>query len=510
MSTHEPAALELTGIAKTFPGQRALDGVDFEVARGQIHALLGHNGSGKSTLIKVVSGLHHPDAGAPRYSVAGQQMRFGDGVAVARAGVRFIHQDIGLVEHLTVLENLRLGMHTYRAGLLGAIRWRSERAAARERLAALGLEHIDPDVPVSRLTAVERTEVAIARAMDDPDAIRVLVLDEASAALPEEQVQHLFRLVRTLAARGVGVVYVTHRLEEVIDLADRVTVLRDGSVVLSESVSALTREDLARVIAGSELVAVRTREEDAAVAPVGAPVLELAEVVAGRELSGASLSVHEGEILGVAGLTGSGVHEIVRLLEGRASLRSGALRVDGAAVERPGVQSLRRLGVAVLPGERDQKRIVGMSVAENITIADLRPFWRGGRFRHRDERAEATALVDRFRIRPADVDRPIELLSGGNAQKAYVARLLRTAPRVLVLEEPTHGVDVGGTGEILRFLVEAARSTGTAVLLCSSDTDDLAATCDRVLVLRDGTVADELTDKEITRERIVELCYAGA
>ncbi|WP_418064129.1 sugar ABC transporter ATP-binding protein [Pimelobacter simplex] len=506
MTTDDAAALELHGIVKTFPGQRALDGVDFTVARGEIHALLGHNGSGKSTLIKVLSGFHQPDTG--HCSVAGSRLRFGDGVAVSRAGVRIIHQDIGLVDELSVLENLRLGVGTYRAGTLGAIRWRDERAAARARLDDLGLGHIDPAAEVAGLSAVERTEVAIARAIDDPDAIRVLVLDEASAALPEEQVQHLFRLVRTLAARGVGVVYVTHRLEEVVDLADRVTVLRDGAVVLQESVSALTREDLARVIADSEVEAVHTSDR-AAGRTTGAPVLELAGVVAGRELAGASLTLREGEVLGVAGLAGSGVHEVVRLLQGRSALRSGAVLVGGAPVPRPGVRSLRRLGVAVLPGERDQKRITGMTLAENITIADLSPYWRGGRFRHRAERADAVALVERYRIRPPDVQRPIELLSGGNAQKAYVARLLRTAPRVLVMEEPTHGVDVGGTAEILRLLVEAARSEGTAVLLCSSDTDDLAATCDRVLVLRDGVVADELTDKEITRERIVELCYAA-
>ncbi len=502
-------ALELRGISKTFPGQRALVEVDFDVARGEIHALLGHNGSGKSTLIKVVSGFHQPDAGEAEYRVDGRPMRFGDPVAVSRAGVRFIHQDIGLVDGLTVLENLRLGVGTYRSAALGRISWARERRLARERLADLGLHHIDPEAPVSRLSAVMRTEVAVARAMDDPEAIRVLVLDEASAALPEGQVQHLFRLVRTLAAQGVGVVYVTHRLEEVTQLADRVTILRDGHVVLRERVSEVTRDQLARVIAGAVLEPVR-RDGQVATTTTGDDVLTFEDVVAGREIDGVSFSVREGEVLGVAGLAGSGVHELVRLLQGEAVLRSGRISVGRAPIERPGVRELSRHRVAVLPGERRRKRIDGMTVAENLTISDLRPFWRRGRFSRRRERAEAVALVRRYQVRPPEVDRSIELLSGGNAQKVYVARLLRTSPRVLVLEEPTHGVDVGGTAEVLRFVLDAARTSGTAVLLCSSDTDDLASTCDRVLVLRQGRVAEELTDKEITRERIVELCYAGS
>ncbi len=501
-------ALELAAVTKSFPGQRALDDIDFTVAEGEIHALLGHNGSGKSTLIKIMSGFYLPDGGpTTSYSVAGQPMKFGDGVGVSRAGVRFIHQDIGLLDDLTVLENLRLGSGTYQAGLLGRIKWRGERAAAVARLTDLGLDHIDPDAIVGRLSAVERTEVAIARALDVESAIRVLVLDEATAALPSEQVEHLFALVRKLVARGVGVVYVTHRLEEVLAIADRVTVLRDGEVVLKSQVADLTQQSLARVIAGMDVGPVRN-EERLAPERVTAPVLEFRQVHVGTELQGATFSVHPGEIVGVAGLTGSGVHEIVRLLEGSEALISGEVRLGGTPLRTFGARALRKHRAAVLPGERSRKRITGMSVAENLTIGDLAPFWRRGLFRHRAERREATAAIDRFSILPGDPDQAIELLSGGNAQKVYVARWLRTGPKVLILEEPTHGVDVGGSADILRFISEAAAAHGVAVLLCSSDTDDLEATCDRVVILRAGVVAEQLTDREITRERIVELCYA--
>ncbi|RDI30287.1 monosaccharide ABC transporter ATP-binding protein (CUT2 family) [Rhodococcus sp. AG1013] len=499
-------ALEMAAITKTYPGQRALDNVDFAVAAGEIHALLGHNGSGKSTLIKVMSGYHLPDSGAGGYSVAGKPIRFGDVAGIRNAGMRFIHQDIGMVEGLTVLENLRLGVGNYDARRLGRIKWRRERELARRSLEELDLGHIDLDAPLSDLTAVERTEVAVARALGDQSSVTVLILDEATAAMPSEQVGNLFRLVRRLVERGVGVVYVTHRLEEVLEIADQVTVLRDGKVALRSRVADLTGAELARVIAGTELTPVRSPRNEGRVR--GDTRLEFVDVVAGRELKGASFCVRAGEVVGIAGLTGSGVHEVVRLLQGGARVVSGEVRVEGRPVGRFGTRPMREHGVAVLPGERRLKAIFTMSVAENMTISRLRPLWRRGILSRRAERTEVLAGIDRFGIRPGDPDRPIELLSGGNAQKVFVLRWLRIDPRVLVLEEPTHGVDVGGSAEILRVVSESAARDGIAVLLCSSDTDDLAAACDRVLVFRDGSVQAELQEEEITRERIVGLCYA--
>ena len=506
MSDGQVDVLALELISKTFPGQRALADVHFRVRQGEVHALLGHNGSGKSTLIKIMSGFHLPDEGPAMYSVAGQPVRFGDPVGVRRAGVRFIHQDIGLVEGLTVLENLRLGTGTYQAATLGPIRWRSERATAVRRLADLGLGHIDPYSDIAELTAVQRTEVAIARALDDEAAIRVLVLDEATAALPSEQVEHLFGLVRRLAERGVGIVYVTHRLEEVLSLADRVTVLRDGSIVHQGSVRDQTRVSLARIIAGTDIA--ETIPPSVESVRNSEPVLELSDLHGGRELRGATLTLHAGEVLGVAGLEGSGVHEIVRLLEGSVPLTAGQVCIAGVPIRRFGPRALRRLGVAVLPGERRLKWIPTMSLRENLTISDLAPFWVHGWLRRGAEVQATLAVIDRFGITPGEPERPIELFSGGNAQKVFVARLVRTKPRVLVLEEPTHGVDVGGTAEILRFVSQVAEQSGTSVLMCSSDTDDLAAACHRVVVIRDGVVTDQLRGEEISRERIVELCYA--
>ena len=500
------ALLELHSISKTFPGQRALSGVGLEVGAGEVHALVGHNGSGKSTLIKVLSGFHSPDPGSGPATLDGRELRFGDPDGVQAAGIRFIHQDLGLADGLSILDNLKLGSGLYRTAPGWRIRWREERDDARRRLAELGLDHLDPDDDVDRLGAVERTEVAIARALQDSDAVRVLVLDEPTAALPDEEVGRLFALVRRLVARGVGVIYVSHRLEEVFDLADRVTVLREGTVVHSSPVAEIDRRTLARLIAGGEIAApqrAKAREEGAG----EGELLAFDAVFTDTELRGASFAVRAGEVVGLAGLSGSGVHDVPRTLLGNAGVSAGEIRVGGAAVRTLGPTEIADLGVAVVPAGNHRKRIAGLSVRENLTISDLSPFWAGGRFRHRGERAEARTLLDRFGILPREPERPIELLSGGNQQKVYVARLLRTKPRVLVMEEPTQGVDVGGSADILRFIGDAAKESGVAVVLCSSDLEDLVGVCHRVLAFRGGRVAAELVGEAATREAIVEECY---
>jgi ribose transport system ATP-binding protein len=493
--------LEVRNLSKTFVGQRALDRVDLDVRRAEVHALVGHNGSGKSTLIKLLSGFHQPDPGGA-VSVAGEPLKPGDPAASRRAGLRFIHQELGLVDDLTVLENLRLG-GVYETGRGGRIRWRNERRRARESLAVVGLD-AHPDVQVSELSPVQRTQVAVARALGEEEGARILFFDEPTATLPHAEVERLFGLIRRTVEAGLGVVYISHRLEELPQIADRVTVLRNGRVVGSGPQDEFGKARLVELIVGGE-IARPARVARAARAPRDGGGLRFERVAAGR-LVDATFAVAPGEVVGMAGLAGSGVHDVPRVLLGRVPLRDGSILAEGRALAP---EELVKRGVAVLSSERVLKNIATMTVRENLTLPQLAPLWRGGRLRLREERAVARDLIRRFGVRPAEPEKPLMELSGGNQQKVAVAKWLRTQPRLIVLDEPTQGVDVGGKAEILELL-RAAAGDGVGVLICSSDLEDLEIVCDRVLVVREGRVGGELTGAQITRERVSEECYRDA
>jgi ribose transport system ATP-binding protein len=508
-----PPALELRHVSKTFPGQVALDDVDLVVERSEVHALVGHNGSGKSTLIKVLAGFHTPESGSG--AVAGVPVRLGDSDAVRRLGVRFIHQGLGLLNDLTVLENLRLGRGTYRTGLGWRIQWRHERGRARELLEQVGIGDVSPDQYVRDLSAIQKTGVAICRALDDEENASVFVFDEPTATLPDDEVERLFAVIRRLAAEGIGVVYVSHRLEEIYAVADRVTVLREGEVIAEGPVSELPRDELVALITGAAedgSAKGRSRAEVRRTSSVSsseatAPALELSDIVS-DECAGLSLTVHGGEVLGVAGLAGSGVNNIPEVLLGQSRLHSGTVRVLGSPVIGLGPRRLRELGVAVLPADTEQKAIMSMSVGENVSLCSLSRYYRRGWFRHGSEYADVLDDLRRFGVRPARPNMTLALLSGGNRQKACVAKWLRTSPRVLVLDEPLQGVDIGGKQEIVDILKEAAYHHGVAVVVCSSDLDDLESMAGRVLVVRRGRVTDELRGREITRHEILQRSYA--
>jgi ribose transport system ATP-binding protein len=514
------AALELHDVRKTFPSQIALKGVDLVVEPGEVHALVGHNGSGKSTLIKVLAGFYAPDPGAGSCEIGGTPVRLGDTDAVRRLGVRFIHQGLGLLEDLTVLENLRLGRGLYRTAPGWRIRWRRERAQVRRSLERVGMAEVKAQEYIRDLTAIQKTGVAICRALDSEENATVFVFDEPTATLPDDEVERLFAIIRQLAARGVGVVYVSHRLEEIYAVADRVTVLREGEVIAFGPVSEISRDRLVALITGISgggqgpepahlppPVWPAPNSRSAPPRQSGSNALEFSEVVS-KECAGLSFSVREGEVLGLAGLAGSGVHDVPALLLGEITLRSGKVSRLGAEVRGLSPRRIRHLGVAVLPAAIDQKAITSMSVRENMTLCSLRPYYRKGWLRRRVEFADVVEDLHRFEVRPPRPDMPLASLSGGNRQKVCVAKWLRTAPRVLVLDEPTQGVDVGGKEEILKILKDAAHQLNVAIVVCSSDLDDLEGLCDRVLIMRRGRVTDELTGREIVREEILRRSYA--
>ena len=499
-------ALRLHGLSKTFPGQRALEDVDLEVAAGEIHALVGQNGSGKSTIVKILAGYHHPDAGAVA-EVANVPFELGSAVAAGAAGLRFVHQDLGLVESMSVSDNFRMNRQAGRAlGPLRPLRRRDDRSAARRALLALGYD-IDPAAPVAQLAESERTAVAVARALDGANAedrFPLLVLDEATASLPGPEVDRLFGALRRVAASGTAILFISHYLDEVLAISDRVTVLRDGRRVATAESAELSHERLAHLMLGRELVA-----EAAAHTTVqppaadGRPMLTIRDM-GGAELAPFSLDVHPGEVVGVAGLTGSGRDELASLLAGRIE-RAGEVHVDGRPIPSRNPRRAIDAGLCYVPADRARDAMFGTkTLRENLTIADLKPFWSRGRIRTKAESRHARTWVEQLDVRPARTDAIMAELSGGNQQKVVMARWFRCSPRVLVLDEPTQGVDVGSKADIHR-LVDLATSTGTATIVCSSDNDELARLCSRVIVLQRGHVIAELVGDEISTERIDEL-----
>ena len=489
--------LEVRGVSKTFGSTRALSGVDFSIRRGEVMALVGQNGSGKSTLIKLMAGFHEPDA-VTELRVRGRTCRLGDGDGAHAAGLRFVHQDLGVVSALSAVENLALGFG-YSVSRTGRIRWREQRRKTREALSTLGYD-IEVDKPLSDLAPVERTAVAVARALQglEGDA-SVLVLDEPTATMPEPEVQRLFSVVRRVRDLGVSVLYVSHHLDEVFALADRVTIFRDGKVAAVEEVAHLERRRLVDLMVGGVTDVTST---DESVEEGTAPALEV-RGLAGTRAKGVDLVVRPGEIVGLAGITGSGREEICTLLFGGRK-RSGHVLVNGSELAQSRPDRSIAAGVGFVPANRlDDALLETMNVGENLTIADLSRFWRLFRFKVGAESKEVRGLVSRLGVRPARSDIPIESLSGGNQQKVVVGRWLRMDPTVLLLDEPTQGVDIAAKADIHRLIDEAALA-GSAVLVSSSDEVELARLCHRVLVIRDGAVVREFRRPVITSAQIAQ------
>jgi ABC-type sugar transport system ATPase subunit len=493
--TAGPPLLDVRGLSKDFPGQRALDRVDLRVDRGEILGLAGANGSGKSTLIKVLAGYHQPDEG--EIDAFGQPVWPEAHSAHWRNRCHFIHQDLGLIPTLSAAENLALGSGYQRAAL-GRISWRRQRQRAREAIGRFGAD-FDVDLPVSELTPAERTMVAIARALDGwQDADALLVLDEPTASLHGDEVAKLFAATRGVAARGAGVIFVSHRIDEMLSLADRVAVLRDGRLAGVRAARGLGADELVELIAG--------RPVDDLYTDPPAPREDV--VLSARELSGARVSsisfeLHRGEVLGVTGLMGSGREELPGLLFGSTARTGGTISIDGEPLPAGSTRASMRRGLAMVPADRARSAaVMTQSVRENVLLADLLSAWRRVRIDPRRERAEVADWMARLDIRPRDQDQPLAQLSGGNQQKAVLAKWFRTDPRIIVLDEPTQGVDVGAKAAIYRHLAAAAEA-GAALVVCSSEAKDLAAICDRVLVLRDGAIAAVLHDRSLTEQRIV-------
>ena len=487
--------LKLSSLSKSFAGVHALRDVSFDLRAGEVHALVGENGAGKSTLIKIVTGAHTADEGT--LEVRGRVVQRNSPVLSWQLGIAAIYQQPALFPDLTVAENIALGLEP--RGAWRPIRWDRRRRRARDLLARVGAA-IDPDTVVADLTMPEQQLVEIARTLG-ADA-RVLIMDEPTASLSEREVERLQRVIRDLRASGVGIIYISHRLEELAQIADRVTVLRDGRVVGTRPLSEVTRDDLIRLMVGREITAVFPKQQ----VPLGDVVFQLRRL--GCETSGVrdvSLTVRAGEILGVAGLVGAGRTELARILFGLTPADAGEIYLRGRPIVIHSPAQAVEMGIAYVPEDRRRHGVIlDMPVTANTSLAILQKISTFGWLDAARERSIAEAFVKRLGIKTSSLDAAVGDLSGGNQQKVAVARWLATEPAVLILDEPTQGVDIGAKAEIHRLMSELA-GRGLAILMISSELPEILGMSDRIAVMHAGTVVKVLDRSEATQEKILAL-----
>ncbi|MFL6052198.1 MAG: sugar ABC transporter ATP-binding protein [Actinoallomurus sp.] len=506
-TSDDPPVLETRDIVKRFTGVVALDGVSLSLRPGEVHALVGENGAGKSTLIKVITGVYRPDEG--EVLLAGRPAGFTGPLDAQRAGVQAVHQEIGLVPDLSVARNLLLGREPRRAfGLLDA--GRMHETAART-LAAYGVR-VDVRLPLRSLGVGAQQMVALARGVS-VDA-RVVIMDEPTSSLEPREVDTLFGVIDRLRDQGIAVIYVSHRLDELYRICDGVTVLRDGRVVHQGALADLDRLHLVSLMLGRDVAQVRaegvTRFSGAHEASGEPPVLEAHGLSSRHLLDEVSLTVRPGEVVGLGGLLGAGRTETAKAIAGVLPLDEGRITVAGLPVRRGSATAAVRAGIALLPEDRKAEGIVPtLSVRDNIALAALPRLARGGIVSDARIDRIVDTFMKRLRIKATGPHQPVAELSGGNQQKVLLARWMATEPKVLLLDEPTRGIDVGAKAEV-QALVDELAEAGLGVLLISSDLEELVEGSDRVVVLKNGTVVGELTGDELTEEGVMTTIAAHA
>ncbi|MEU6143695.1 sugar ABC transporter ATP-binding protein [Streptomyces sp. NPDC047081] len=499
----ESPLLSMSGITKSFPGVRALDGVDLDVQAGEVHCLLGQNGAGKSTLIKVLAGAHQPDTGTIRWR--GDEVTLRSPIAAMRLGIATIYQELDLVEHLSVAENVHLGHEPTAAGFV--VRGKAAKASTAALLKRLGHPEIDPGRLVGELSAAQQQIVSMARALSHD--VRLIVMDEPSAALDPDEVDNLFRIVGDLTADGVAVVYISHRLEEIRRIGDRVTVLKDGrAVAVGLPAKSTPTRDVVALMTGRNVEYVFP--ERPVSVPEAAPVLEVQGLSREGEFEPLDLAVRPGEIVGLAGLVGSGRSEILETIYGARKASAGQVRVDGRVLRPGSARAAVRAGLGLAPEERKAQALLMLeSVTRNVSVSSMSRFSRGGWIDRGAELGAARAATRELSLRPDNPAVPIRTLSGGNQQKAVLARWLLRGCRVLLLDEPTRGVDVGARAELYAVIRRLA-DEGLAVLLVSSEVPEVLGLADRVLVLREGRVVHTAPARELDEHRVLDLVMEGS
>jgi rhamnose transport system ATP-binding protein len=487
-----PALVTAQSIRKSFAGVHALRGVSFDLQPGEVHALVGENGAGKSTLIRVMTGAETPDGGS--LSVDGQAVAHMTPATARLLGIAAIYQQPALFPDLTVAENIAIVLEPPRP--FARIDWSARRQRAAALLDRLGAT-LDPDVRAGDLSMPEQQIVEIAKAVGAE--ARILIMDEPTAALTEADVQSLFNTVRLLRTRGVAIIYISHRLQEVFILADRVTVLRDGHYVGTKPVSETTEDDLVSMMVG------RTIDDLFPKLPteIGKPVLEVRDLWHQPLTKGVSMTVRAGEIVGLAGLVGSGRSELAQVIFGMMPADSGEILIDGKSVNIKNPGQAMNLGVAYVPEDRGTQGLIRqMKIRENVSLAILRSLVRGAFVDRRSEKSLAERMIGQLSIRAYSTEQVVNKLSGGNQQKVVVSKWLASKPRVLIMDEPTRGVDVGAKAEIHRLISQLAQQ-GLAILMISSELPEVLGMSDRILVMRGGRIVAEYSREAANQELVV-------
>lgn len=491
--------LEMRGICKAFPGVQALDQVDFSVAPGEVHALLGENGAGKSTLIKILAGLYAPDSGEIFFR--GERLTRLKPDQIQARGIGFIHQERTYIPYFTVGETLSLGREPRRRA--GLINWKRLYREAEEVLSSTVGLTLDPRTRMSQLTVSERQLVDIARVLLTRPSL--IVFDEPTGPLSEGEIQRLFTVIRNLQKQGVTVIYISHRLDEIFQLCDRATVLKDGRKVATLSVTETTPESIVRLMVGREL---KEQFPKLSLAP-GEPILEVTGLSGGRMVRDINLTLRSGEILALYGLVGAGRTELVRLLFGIDRKSAGTIKIKGRAVQINSPREAIDCGLALLPEDRrGQGLVVEMAVRENITLPNLRLFSRLGLVSRRREQKAVAEFIQRLQIRTPSSNQFVKYLSGGNQQKVVLSKWLCSRAQVLIFDQPTVGIDVGAKAEIYRLIGELA-AEGAGVILVSSELPEVLGLADRILVMYRGRIEAELTRAEATPEKLLFYAMGG-
>ena len=498
-SSAQDTVLEMRGICKTYPGVRALDGVSFDVRRGEVHALVGENGAGKSTLMKILAGAQQMDSG--EILIEGRPAEMTSPQKAMDLGVSIIYQEFNLVPYLTAAENIFLGREP-RASLPGFVDFRTMYAEAGRLIDELGVK-LDIRQPVNRLSIAQQQMVEIAKATSRK--AKIIAMDEPSATLTDHELSRLFELIRRLQSQGVAIVYISHRLEEVFQIASRVTVLRDGALVGTKSIEELDRDSIIKMMVGREIQQQIPKEP----AQPGEVALELRSVSRKGVLRDVSFNVRKGEVLGLAGLVGAGRTEVARVIFGADPSDEGEMSLFGQAFRPRGPRQAIQSGIGLVTEDRKALGLIlGMVVRENVTLANLDRISTLSFINQGREKTVASQYVDDLSIRTPSIEQQVQNLSGGNQQKVVLAKWLFTESKVLIFDEPTRGIDVGSKVEIYQLMNELVKK-GVAIIMISSELPEVIGMSDRIVVMHEGRVAGELDRAEATQERIMHLATGG-